>query len=94
MRLRATDAPNDQFDHDQHVDVVLVQESRPPLVTTLMNRSAFSVDEVVINAAGVPSPWDGRETWIARIKCGARTLLIKVKVGEDGAPYPSLLKVE
>jgi hypothetical protein len=48
----ATDAPNDQFDHDQHIDVVLVQETRPPLVTTLLNRSAFSVDEVVINAAG------------------------------------------
>ncbi len=48
----ATDAPNDQFDHEQHFDVVLVQETRPPLVTTLLNRSAFSVDEVVINAAG------------------------------------------
>ena len=48
----ATDAPNDEFDHEQHIDVVLVQESRPPLVTTLLNRSAFSVDEVVINANG------------------------------------------
>lgn len=48
----ATDAPNDEFDHEQRVDVVLVQEARPPLVTTLLNRSAFSVDEVVINANG------------------------------------------
>src|SRR6266511_3894050 len=48
----ATDAPNDEFDHEQHIDVVLVQETRPPLVTTLLNRSAFSVDEVVVNAAG------------------------------------------
>lgn len=48
----ATDATNDQFDHEQHIDVVLVQEARPPLVTTLLNRSAFSFDEVVVNAAG------------------------------------------
>lgn len=48
----ATDATNDEFDHELHIDVVLVQEARSPLVTTLLNRSAFSVDEVVINANG------------------------------------------
>jgi hypothetical protein len=52
------------------------------------------IDEVVIDATGVPSPWDGRETWIARVKSGARTWLIKVKIGRDGAPSPSLLKIE
>jgi len=48
----ATDAPNDEFDHTQHIDIVLVQESRPPIVSTLLNKSAFSYDEVIINANG------------------------------------------
>lgn len=48
----ATDAPNDQFDHVQHLDIILVQESRPPMVSTLLNKSAFSYDEVIINANG------------------------------------------
>lgn len=52
------------------------------------------IDEIVVNANGVLSPWDGRETWVARVKYGARTWLIKVKVGEDGVPHPSLLKIE
>ena len=52
------------------------------------------IDEIDVNATGIPSPWDGRETWIARIRSGARTWLIKVKVGDDGAPHPSLLKIE
>ena len=60
-------------------------------------RSALAVteiDEIAIDATGVPSPWDGRETWIARVKSGARTWLIKVKIGQDGALQPSLLKIE
>ena len=52
------------------------------------------VDEIVVNAPGARSPWDGRETWIATVRSGARSWLIKVKVGEDGEPHPSLLKAE
>lgn len=44
--------PNDQFDHEQSIDIILVKETRPPVVSTLLNKSAFSVDEVTINAAG------------------------------------------
>jgi len=43
---------NDQFDHEQHIDIILVKETRPPVVSTLLNKSAFSVDEVTVNAAG------------------------------------------
>ena len=52
------------------------------------------IDEIVLDATGVPSPWDGRETWIARVRSGARAWLIKVKVESDGALRPSLLKIE
>ena len=48
----ATDAPNDEFDHVQHLDIILVQESSAPAVSTLLNKSAFSFDEVIINANG------------------------------------------
>ena len=48
----ATDAANDEFDHIQHIDVVLVQESHAPVVSTLLNKSAFSFDEVIVNANG------------------------------------------
>ena len=48
----ATDAVNDEFDHTQHIDIVLVQESRAPAVSTLLNKSAFSFDEVIVNANG------------------------------------------
>ena len=44
--------PNDQFDHLQHIDIILVKETRPPAVSTVLNKSAFSVDEVSVNAAG------------------------------------------
>jgi hypothetical protein len=48
----ATDAPNDQFDHEQHIDIVLVKENRPPVVSTLLNKSSFSFDEVVLSDNG------------------------------------------
>ena len=41
------------------------------------------IDDVVVDVAGILSPWDGRETWIARVKSGARTWLVKVKVADD-----------
>ena len=50
----ATDSPTDEFDHTQHIDIVLVQESRAPTVSTLLNKSAFSFDEVIVNANGAP----------------------------------------
>ena len=43
---------NDQFDHEQHIDIILVKETRPPVVSTLLNKSAFSVDEVTVNKTG------------------------------------------
>ncbi|MFY9608869.1 MAG: hypothetical protein WAU45_09680 [Blastocatellia bacterium] len=43
---------NDEFDHVQHIDIILIQESRAPVVSTLLNKSAFSFDEVIINANG------------------------------------------
>ena len=32
----ATDAPNDQFDHTQHIDIILVKENRPPIVLVML----------------------------------------------------------
>ena len=52
------------------------------------------IDDVVVDVAGILSPWDGRETWIARVRSGARWWMVKVKVGDGGALLPSLLKVE
>ena len=48
----AIGGPNDQFDHEEHIDIILVKETRPPVVSTLLNKSAFSVDEITVNAAG------------------------------------------
>jgi hypothetical protein len=48
----ATDAPNDQFDHTQHIDIILVKENRPPVVSTLLNKSSFSYDEVILSDNG------------------------------------------
>jgi hypothetical protein len=44
--------PNDQFDHEEHIDIILVKETRAPVVSVILNKSAFSVDEVTVNAAG------------------------------------------
>ncbi len=44
--------PNDQFDYEEHIDIILVKETRPPEVSMILNKSAFSVDEVTVNAAG------------------------------------------
>jgi hypothetical protein len=42
----------DTIDYETYRDVVLVKDTRPPLVSALLNRSSFSVDEVTVNAAG------------------------------------------
>lgn len=44
---------SDDFDYTEHIDIILVKENRPPAVSTLLNKSSFSVDEVTVNAAGV-----------------------------------------
>lgn len=43
---------NDTFDYEEHLDITLVKETRPPEISTILNKSAFSVDEVTVNAAG------------------------------------------
>jgi len=45
-------AGNDTFEHDEVLDITLVRESNPPDVSTLLNKSAYSLDEIVVNAAG------------------------------------------
>src|SRR6266540_3935087 len=47
-------AGNDQFDYEQHLDVILVKEPTAPQVSLLLNKSSFSVDEIVVNADGNP----------------------------------------
>jgi len=42
--------PNDRFDYLEHIDIVLVRESHPPQVSTVLNKSAFSLEEVIVNA--------------------------------------------
>jgi hypothetical protein len=64
------------------------------VIAFVQSSLAAEIDEIAISENGVLSPWDGRETWVARVRSGARTWLVKVKMGEDGAPRPSLLKIE
>ena len=46
-------APADQFDDVQTVDVILIKEQTPPVVDFVLNRSAFSYDEITLtNNAG------------------------------------------
>jgi hypothetical protein len=42
--------PNDRFDYLEHIDIVLVHESYPPQVSAVLNKSAFSLEEVIANA--------------------------------------------
>jgi len=44
--------PHDQFDFEEHLDIILVKETRPPEVSSILNKSEFSVDEVTVKAAG------------------------------------------
>jgi hypothetical protein len=47
-------AGNDQFDYEQNLDTILVKEQTAPQISVLLNKSSFSVDEVVVNADGNP----------------------------------------
>jgi hypothetical protein len=42
----------DTIDYEAYRDAVLVKDTRPPLVSALLNKSSFSVDEVTVNAGG------------------------------------------
>ncbi len=44
--------PNDQFDYTETIDIILVKENRAPVVSTILNESAFSVDDITVKAAG------------------------------------------
>lgn len=43
---------NDTIDYHEFIDIILVKENTPPVVSTLLNRSAFSLDEITVKAAG------------------------------------------
>src|SRR6266851_3527329 len=47
-------AGNDQFDYEEHLDTILVKEQTAPQVSLLLNKSSFSIDEIVVNADGNP----------------------------------------
>jgi hypothetical protein len=42
----------DQIDYHESFDLFLVKDHQAPTVSTLLNRSAFSLDEIVVNANG------------------------------------------
>jgi hypothetical protein len=43
---------SDQIDYHESFDIFLVKDNQAPQVSTLLNRSAFSLDEIVVNASG------------------------------------------
>ena len=47
--------PNDQFDYTESIDIILVKENRAPVVSTILNESAFSVDDITVKASGAPT---------------------------------------
>lgn len=43
---------NDEFDYEEYIDIILVNENRAPVVSTILNQSTFSVDDVAVKATG------------------------------------------